>query len=223
MNNNIVDISGLNKCYIKGENILNDLNYKLNYGEFSIIRGNSGCGKSTLLNIIGFLDGFDDGKYCFMGHNISYHNSRKCFELRNEHIGFVFQSYNLIESLTVKENIYLPLLYSQKNISRKTQEEIFSLAERFGISQFFNKLARDLSGGEKQRVAIARAIVKSPELVIADEPTGNLDSVNTKIVLEFLKSYVSQNRSVIVVTHDDRILEYGDSKYILKCGKLVKC
>ncbi len=214
----IIDIQEISKHYNSRE-ILIDLELKMNAGEFVAILGKSGSGKSTLINIVGLLDSDFSGKYFLDDINISCCSRKMLSLLRNQKLGFVFQMYNLINGYTVKDNILLPTLYNKKGM--KTNEYYQSLLEKLQISSLENQHALNLSGGEKQRVAIARAAINKPSIIIADEPTGNLDSENTKNVLDTFNYLKKKNVAVLMVTHDVSVASKADKVFYLDEGKLV--
>lgn len=219
----LIEIRNLYKSYDGKKNVLNDLNFHLRKGEMVVIEGKSGSGKSTLMNIIGLLDGFDSGTFILNGKRIRPHSQTRYSKMRASLIGFVFQSYYLIDSISVRENIMLPLLYCDKSIDKNLKDTYMSLLKELDIIHLENKKVALLSGGEKQRVALARAILKNPEIIIADEPTGNLDSENKGIVIGILRKLVQNGKSVIMVTHDVSISNETESIYSLKEGKLEVC
>lgn len=179
---------------------LNNLSIEINQGEFVAIMGPSGCGKSTLLNILGLLDNPTSGQYFFNGRNISNLSERHRTRLRKGNIGFVFQSFNLIDELSVEQNVELPLIYLKTPVKerKKKVEEIMTL---MGISHRSRHYPRQLSGGQQQRVAIARAVVCNPKIILADEPTGNLDSTNGEEVMKLLTKLNDNGSTIIMVTH----------------------
>ncbi len=219
----LIEIRNLYKSYDGKKNVLNDLNFHLRKGEMVVIEGKSGSGKSTLMNIIGLLDGFDSGTFILNGERIRPHSQTRYSKMRASLIGFVFQSYYLIDSISVRENIMLPLLYCDKSIDKNLKDTYMSLLKELDIIHLENKKVALLSGGEKQRVALARAILKNPEIIIADEPTGNLDSENKGIVIGILRKLVQNGKSVIMVTHDVSVSNETESIYSLKEGKLEVC
>lgn len=197
---------GLSKIF-RTENVqttaLNEVNIEINRGEFVAIMGPSGCGKSTLLNILGLLDNPTSGELWFLGQEVSRFSENSRTDLRNGNIGFVFQSFNLIDELTVFENVELPLLYAGVPV-RERVERVNCALERMQIAHRTEHYPQQLSGGgQQQRVAIARAIVTNPHLILADEPTGNLDSINGNEVMALLKELNSEGATVVMVTHSE--------------------
>lgn len=198
----LIKLNHLNKVY-ENEGVktiaLNDINLEIEAGEFVAIMGPSGSGKSTLMHILGFLDRQSEGEYFFVGKNNQDFDDEGLARLRNEKVGFIFQSFNLLPRTNVLDNIKLPLVYSKM----KNQDELAKkAAERVGLSHRLNNLSNQLSGGESQRVAIARALVTNPDVIFADEPTGNLDSKNTDQILHLLQELNKEGRTIIMVTHD---------------------
>ena len=181
---------------------LNNINLTINKGEFVSIMGPSGCGKSTLLNIMGLLDEPSQGTIEIDGRRVESYQDQKLARLRNEKLGFIFQSFHLINDLSVLDNVEIPLLY--RNTSAKERRELAREAlEKVGLSNRMKHFPKQLSGGQKQRVAIARAIVGRPEIILADEPTGNLDSVMGNEILAILQKLNAEGATIIMVTHDD--------------------
>ena len=179
---------------------LNHIEFNARQGEFVAVMGPSGCGKSTLLNIIGLLDRPSNGEYHFMDKEVSKYKERQRTDLRKGNIGFIFQSFNLIDELTVFENVELPLLYLRMS-SKERKKKVNDVLERMQISHRKNHFPQQLSGGQQQRVAIARAVVTNPRLILADEPTGNLDSANGEEVLKLLEELNHEGTTIIMVTH----------------------
>jgi putative ABC transport system ATP-binding protein len=187
---------------------LNKLSIEVKEGEFVSVMGPSGCGKSTLLNILGLLDDPDAGSFIFNGIEVAGFNERKRADLRKHNIGFVFQSFNLIDELTVFENVELPLIYTgMKAPERKKRVE--EVLEKVQIMHRRNHYPQQLSGGQQQRVAVARAVVNKPKLILADEPTGNLDSHNGNEVMELLTELNEQGTTIIMVTHSEHDAKYS--------------
>ena len=183
-------------------NALNEVNLVVREGEFIAIMGPSGCGKSTLLNVIGLLDNPTSGELWFMGQEVSRWKENERTDLRNGNLGFVFQSFNLIDELTVFENVELPLLYAGVG-AREREERVNRALERMQIAHRTEHYPQQLSGGQQQRVAIARAIVTNPRIILADEPTGNLDSANGAEVMSLLKELNAEGATIVMVTHSE--------------------
>lgn len=179
---------------------LSEIDLEIKQGEFVAIMGPSGCGKSTLLNIIGLLDTASSGAYVFIGTNVSGFSERRLTKMRKGNIGFVFQSFNLIDELTVFENIELPLIALKYNRSRRIKL-VDDIMDKMNIGHRRDHFPRQLSGGQQQRVAVARAIVTSPKLILADEPTGNLDSANGEQVMQLLEQLNAEGTTIVMVTH----------------------
>ena len=207
----MININNLRKIY-RTEDVetvaLNNINVTVNEGDFVAVMWPSGCGKSTLLNILGLLDDPDSGGFVFNGIDITKCNERKRAVIRKENIGFVFQSFNLIDELTVYENVELPMIYTKIAASdrRKRVEEVL---DKMQIMHRRNHFPQQLSGGQQQRVAVARAVVNRPKLILADEPTGNLDSSNGNEVMQLLSDLNEQGTTVIMVTHSEHDARYS--------------
>ena len=187
---------------------LNEVSIEVKKGEFVAVMGPSGCGKSTLLNIVGLLDDPDSGSYMFNSIEVADFNERKRADLRKRNIGFVFQSFNLIDELTVFENVELPLIYTGvKSADRKVRVE--EVLDKMQIMHRRNHYPQQLSGGQQQRVAVARAVVNKPKLILADEPTGNLDSHNGTEVMQMLTDLNEQGTTIVMVTHSEHDARYS--------------
>lgn len=199
---------------------LNNVDMAIAQGEFVAIMGPSGCGKSTLLNIIGLLDSPSSGQYMVNGTDVSGYNERKRAEVRKSTIGFVFQSFNLIDELTVAENIELPLIYTRMGKAERAQR-VQGAMDRMNIAHRARHFPQQLSGGQQQRVAIARAVVNAPKLILADEPTGNLDSAMGGEVMDLLSELNKTGTTVIIVTHSLRDAGYAQRTIKLLDGRLV--
>lgn len=219
----MIKIKDLSKVYTTEEvetTALNSINIEIAQGEFVAIMGPSGCGKSTLLNILGLLDNPSSGEYFFGENEVARYSERQRAQLRKGSIGFVFQSFNLIDELTVFENVELPLLYLKvPSHERKTKVE--TVLERMNIMHRRNHFPQQLSGGQQQRVAIARAIVAKPRLILADEPTGNLDSANGEEVMKVLSQLNEEGTTIIMVTHSPYDANYAHRIINLFDGKVV--
>jgi putative ABC transport system ATP-binding protein len=207
----MIKITDLQKFY-RTEEVetlaLNKISIEIKPGEFVAIMGPSGCGKSTLLNILGLLDDPDGGSYLFNGTEVANFNERKRSELRKHNIGFVFQSFNLIDELTVYENVELPLIYT-KTPAAERKKKVEAVLDKVQIMHRRNHYPQQLSGGQQQRVAVARAVVNNPKLILADEPTGNLDSSNGNEVMELLTELNEQGTTIIMVTHSEHDARYS--------------
>lgn len=199
---------------------LNRVNMEITPSEFVAIMGPSGCGKSTLLNIIGLLDNPSDGLFYFNGEEVSKYTEKKRTNLRKANIGFVFQSFNLIDELTVFENVELPLLYMKVSGSER-KRKVEEVLERMKIAHRRNHFPQQLSGGQQQRVAIARAVVTKPKLILADEPTGNLDSANGEEVMNLLTELNQDGTTIIMVTHSPTDAEKASRIIQLFDGHIV--
>ncbi|MBM89943.1 MAG: phosphonate ABC transporter ATP-binding protein [Gammaproteobacteria bacterium] len=199
---------------------LNDINLNVEQGEFVAIMGPSGCGKSTLLSILGMLDSPSSGSFDFDGTDIAGYSEKQLSQLRKASIGFVFQSFNLIDELTVFENVELPLQY--QNISKSERKQrVEAILKRVAIDHRADHLPQQLSGGQQQRVAVARALVINPKLVLADEPTGNLDSKNGEEVMTMLRELNREGTTVIMVTHSEKEGAYADRLVRLLDGQIM--
>jgi len=199
---------------------LNKVNLQIDEGEFVAIMGPSGCGKSTLLNIIGMLDLPSSGEYMFQDEDISGYSEKALAEIRKNKLGFIFQSFNLIDELTVYENVELPLVYQGVSKSER-KKRVTEILEKVQIAHRANHFPQQLSGGQQQRVAVARAIVVNPAFVLADEPTGNLDSKNGAEVMELLTLLNKEGATIIMVTHSPEHAEYASRVINLFDGQVV--
>jgi putative ABC transport system ATP-binding protein len=199
---------------------LEQVNLEINEGEFVAIMGPSGCGKSTLLNILGLLDYPSEGTYFFMEKEVTNYPERKKALLRKNHIGFVFQNFNLIEELNIYENIELPLIYLGIE-SKDRHKKVEAIMDEMRITHRRNNYPSQLSGGQQQKVAVARAVVAKPRLILADEPTGNLDSTNGEEVMDLLSRLNKSGTTIVMVTHSQRDAEYSRRIVHLFDGKIV--
>jgi putative ABC transport system ATP-binding protein len=219
----MIRIEKLHKSYPIGKDslhVLKGIDLHIKEGEFVSIMGSSGSGKSTLLNIVGLLDIHDEGNYYLNGQLIKDMNEKKAAILRNKFLGFVFQSFNLISYKTALENVALPLYY--KGISRKERlKTALEYLDKVGLKDWANHLPNELSGGQKQRVAIARALVTKPKVVLADEPTGALDSTTTDNVMDLLKDINDEGMTVFVITHEEEVAEQTKRIVRLKDGVII--
>ena len=219
----MIKTNDLKKIYLTEEvetTALNNVNIQIGSGEFVSIMGPSGCGKSTLLNVLGLLDNPTDGEYYFLDHEVSKFTERQRANLRKENIGFVFQSFNLIDELTVFENVELPLLYL-KYSSGDRKKKVNEVLERMNIMHRASHFPQQLSGGQQQRVAVSRAIVGTPKMILADEPTGNLDSTHGDEVMNILTDLNQGGTTIVMVTHSPTYAEYGNRIIHLFDGHVV--
>lgn len=219
----MITISNLNRVFRTQDletTALSNINLSVEEGEFVAIMGPSGCGKSTLLSILGMLDSPSSGCFEFAGQDITHFNERQLAKLRKASIGFVFQSFNLIDELTVYENVELPLQY--QNISKaERKKRVETILKRVAIDHRAEHLPQQLSGGQQQRVAVARALVINPKLILADEPTGNLDSKNGDEVMAMLRELNREGTTVIMVTHSEKEGNYADRLVRLLDGQVM--
>lgn len=209
-----IRITHLQKSYLRP--VLTDVNLHITNDSYITIVGKSGSGKSTLLNILGLVEGYDAGEYVINGTRIL--NGIDYSLLRLENIGFIFQSYNLIPTLSCKENILLPTLYNRK----KQTQDFDELVELLDIGPLLSQRVTTLSGGEKQRVAIARALILDPCLILADEPTGNLDPKNREMIFKLLRREHEKGRGILMITHDAATAAQADQQFTLAGGKLIR-
>jgi len=219
----MIKISHLEKIY-RTEDIetvaLNNISFDIKPGEFVSIMGPSGCGKSTLLNILGLLDDMDSGSFLFNEVEVSKYTERKRAAMRKQHIGFVFQNFNLIDELTVFENVELPLIYTGVGTAER-KRMVDEVLDKIQIAHRRNHFPQQLSGGQQQRVAVARAVVNNPKLILADEPTGNLDSRNGNDVMQLLTDLNEQGTTIIMVTHSEHDSRYTHRIINMLDGQIV--
>lgn len=221
----LIKLKGVHKWYKQDENkfkILKGLDFKVEKGSFVIIMGKSGSGKTTLLNILGLLDKFDEGKYIYKDKDVSVMSDNERSDFRNKNIGFIFQQFYLIESLNIYENVELPLIYNGVN-SKKTRDELIKKSlKKVGLSEKIKSFPNQLSGGQQQRISIARAIVNDPDIIVADEPTGALDSKTGLEIINLLNDLNEQGKTIIMVTHDEDLKKYASHLVFLKDGIFVQ-
>ena len=219
----IIEAENVTKIYRTEEvetTALDRINLKLEEGQFVSVMGPSGCGKSTLLHVLGLIDDLSDGSYRFLGEDVSRYSERKRSVIRKKNIGFVFQSFNLIDELTVYENVELPLIYD-KTPSQERKARVESALEKMDITARRNHFPRQLSGGQQQRAAVARAIINQPTLILADEPTGNLDSEHGADVMNMLVKLNREGTTILMVTHSMENAAYSNKVIRLHDGKIV--
>jgi putative ABC transport system ATP-binding protein len=199
---------------------LNGINFEVDQGEFVAVMGPSGCGKSTLLNIVGMIDGLTGGDYWFFDENVAGYPEKRLSTIRKQNIGFIFQNFNLIDELTVAENIELALLYHNMPANQR-KKQVAEVMDRMGVAHRAKHRPGQLSGGQQQRVAVARAVVGNQPLILADEPTGNLDSVHGQEVMELLRSLNDEGTTIVMVTHSPTHADYAHRTVNLFDGHIV--
>lgn len=220
----MIELQGIKKTYFtegKATPVLFGIDFKIEEGEYSAIMAPSGTGKSTLLNILGTLDKPTEGKYLFRNKDLTELNDDELSKLRNKSFGFVFQLFNLLNRISVLDNVLLPLLYTD-NYPKDAKEKALKLLSMVGLSERVHFKPNALSGGQQQRVAIARALINDPDLLLADEPTGNLDSKSSSEILEIFDEIHKRGRTIIVVTHEREVAERAQRIITLKDGKVFK-
>jgi len=220
----LIEIYDMHKVYNPGENevrALDGVSLTIDEGEFVAIIGHSGSGKSTLMNMLGLLDECSSGSYFLQGHNVSSLSDDELSDIRNLHIGFIFQGFNLIPSLTAQANVELPLIY--RGMKKDEREQLAEEAlERVGLTKRAHHRPAQMSGGQQQRAAIARAVAARPPIILADEPTGNLDSKSGRDVMRILHELNDEGRTVILITHDNEIAEEAKRVIRIHDGKIVE-
>lgn len=221
----MLELKNVKKVYVvKNEKVmaLNDVSYTFEMNNFYGIMGHSGSGKTTLISILGLLESFDSGTYLINGEEVKDFDNNKISKIRRDYVGFVFQDFYLDEYLNVYENVMLPLI-THKELSKETKNEmVIEALTKVGIVDRKNHFPSQLSGGEKQRVAIARALINNAKIILADEPTGNLDEDNEKMIFQILKDLSKEGKCVIVVSHSNEVKSYADKIIKIANGKLVK-
>nr|WP_314532396.1 ABC transporter ATP-binding protein [uncultured Fusobacterium sp.] len=219
----IITVNNVNKTYHNGSmelQVLKNISFTVKEGEFLAIMGSSGSGKSTMMNILGCLDHEYNGEYILDGIDISKSSEDELSEIRNKKIGFIFQSFNLLPRLTALENVELPLVYSSVPKADRHQKAL-ELLELVGLKDRVHHRPNELSGGQRQRVAIARALVNNPSIILADEPTGNLDSKSEEEIIEILQKLNKMGKTIVIVTHEPNIGEIAQRKIVFKDGEII--
>ncbi|WP_341413346.1 ABC transporter ATP-binding protein [Clostridium intestinale] len=221
----VIELKNIDKYYkLKGDRLhaLKSINLDIEQGDFLMIMGKSGSGKTTLLNLLGFLDSFDSGNYIFNGKDVTNLNENEKSEFRNEYMGFIFQQFHLIESLTIGQNVELPLLYKGNIPHKERDKSIEKYLDMVGLLNKKNQIPTELSGGQQQRIAIARALINNPYVIFADEPTGALDSNTSTEIMNILKKLNEENKTIIMVTHDEDLVKYANKVINIKDGVITK-
>lgn len=224
MNQAVIDIQGITKTYVNGKlsvPVLHGIDLQVNKGEFVSIMGPSGSGKSTFMNILGCLDRPTTGSYRLNGDEVATLSDDELAFVRNKQIGFVFQSFNLLTKLTALENVALPMIYAGMD-KKSRNERAAALLSSVGLGDRMDHLPSELSGGQRQRVAIARALANNPAIIMADEPTGNLDSKSTIDVMNIFRGLYDEGRTIILVTHEPEIATYASRNVVLRDGLIVE-
>ena len=224
MNQSVIDIQGITKTYVNGKlsvPVLHGIDLQVNKGEFVSIMGPSGSGKSTFMNILGCLDRPTTGSYRLNGDEVATLSDDELAFVRNKQIGFVFQSFNLLTKLTAVENVALPMIYAGMD-KKSRNERAAALLSSVGLGERMDHLPSELSGGQRQRVAIARALANNPAIIMADEPTGNLDSKSTIDVMNIFRGLYDEGRTIILVTHEPEIATYASRNVVLRDGLIVE-
>jgi putative ABC transport system ATP-binding protein len=219
----MIDMKDITKVYDTGKvkvEALRGVDLKINEGDFTIVIGPSGSGKSTLMNIMGCLDRPTEGEYKLNNKDVKKFNDNQLSEIRNKYIGFVFQNFNLLPYATAYENVELPLLFAGIP-SKKRQKRVKKILERVGLGNRMENKPNELSGGENQRVAIARALVNNPKIILADEPTGNLDSKSGESIMELFVDLWKEGNTIVMITHDPRAKNYSKNILELIDGKII--
>lgn len=221
----LIELSNATKLYGSGELenvVLDHINLTIYEGDFLMIVGKSGSGKTTLMNIIGFLDRLSSGAYTFLEEDVSQLNENRKSDIRNQYFGFIFQQFFLIDSLNVTQNVELPLVYSGRTSKKERTQAVQQYLGLVGIPEKLRAKPKELSGGQQQRVAIARALINEPLLIMADEPTGALDSETGTGVMELLKDLNKEGKTIVMVTHDEDLLRYATRVIRMRDGSFVE-
>lgn len=219
--NNLIKLKNIQKYYDVGKDklhVLKSVNLEIENGDFVVIMGKSGGGKSTLLNVLGLLDGFDEGEYIFNGKDITHLTEVERSHFRNRNIGFIFQQFHLIGTLTVGQNIELPLQYDNRLGKKERLERVKEVLAMVDLSDKINQYPHELSGGQQQRISISRALINEPELIFADEPTGALDTNTSNEIMNILYNLNQAGKTIVMVTHDPDLVKYASKVIYLKDG-----
>ena len=218
---NLIELKNIQKYYDVGKDklhVLKSVNLEIENGDFVVIMGKSGGGKSTLLNVLGLLDGFDEGEYIFNGKNVTHLTEVERSRFRNRNIGFIFQQFHLIGTLTVGQNIELPLQYDSRLGKKERLERVKEVLAMVDLSDKINQYPHELSGGQQQRISISRALINEPQLIFADEPTGALDTNTSNEIMNILYNLNQAGKTIVMVTHDPDLVKYASKVIYLKDG-----
>lgn len=221
---NIIEVKNIVKFYNNGSinfKALKGINLKIEKGEFTSIMGASGSGKSTFMNILGCLDRMSEGEYKLSGKNVSEFNDNELAFMRNKEIGFVFQAFNLLPRMSILENVELPMVYAGVSVKDRREKAVKAL-EKVGLGDRLHHKSNEISGGQKQRVAIARAIVNDPTIIMADEPTGNLDTNSTNEIMKIFQNLNDEGATIIMVTHEQEVAQYTKRIVKFKDGEITE-
>lgn len=224
MNNNVIKLTGIHKSFYHGESelkVLQEIDFSVNSGDMIAILGQSGSGKSTLLSIMGLLDEADSGEYLLCGQNVNALSAYQLSQLRNQHIGWVFQNFNLIADMTVTDNLLLPLRFNPLISKLEHDAKITQVLHKVGLGDKQDFYPAQLSGGQQQRVAIARALICDPDILLCDEPTGNLDSTNSDNVMALLVGLHKEGRTVLIITHDPDVAAHCQQAFKIHDGQIL--
>lgn len=219
--NNLIKLKNIQKYYDVGKDklhVLKSVNLEIENGDFVVIMGKSGGGKSTLLNVLGLLDGFEEGEYIFNGKDVTHLTEVERSHFRNRNIGFIFQQFHLIGTLTVGQNIELPLQYDNRLGKNERLERVKEVLAMVDLSDKINQYPHELSGGQQQRISISRALINEPELIFADEPTGALDTNTSNEIMNILYNLNQAGKTIVMVTHDPDLVKYASKVIYLKDG-----
>lgn len=222
----LIELKDINKYYPINKkerlHVLKSLNFQINQGEFLMIMGKSGSGKTTLMNSLGFLDRFDNGQYLFNNEDVTHIDENKKSDLRNKYMGFIFQQFFLIDSLTIGKNVELPLIYKGGVPKHERDQLVKKYLSLVGLEEKAKSYPKELSGGQQQRIAIARALICNPYVIFADEPTGALDSETTVQIMDILSDLNKKGKTIIMVTHDGDLTKYATRVIRIKDGLIIE-
>jgi putative ABC transport system ATP-binding protein len=221
----LIELDGVSKSYRSGQGrlrALDSVSLRIGEGEFVAVLGPSGCGKSTLLAVLGLLEKHDEGEYRLAGTRVADLGFSRSAAVRNEHVGLVFQAFNLVASLDLLDNVLLPLRYSRTVPKSEHHARAIAALQRVGLADRVHDYPHQLSGGQQQRVAIARAVVTDPSLILADEPTGNLDSARADEVMDLLQQFHEDGSTIVMVTHDRSLAERADRSVVMRDGRIIE-